>query len=72
MHLRHVWPLPPGLHDIFGRFKTVLVPECNMGQLLRILRMEHPGGNFMGLHKVQGKPFPTTEVLAKIQHLLEN
>jgi 2-oxoglutarate ferredoxin oxidoreductase subunit alpha len=72
MHLRHVWPLPPGLHEIFTRYKTVLVPECNMGQLLRILRMEHTGANFMGLNKVQGKPFRTTEVLSKIESLLAN
>ncbi|MCA9002354.1 MAG: 2-oxoacid:acceptor oxidoreductase subunit alpha, partial [Planctomycetes bacterium] len=27
IHLRHLWPLPPGLEDIFAGFKKILVPE---------------------------------------------
>ena len=33
IHLRHLNPLPDDLGDIIGRFKKVIVPELNLGQL---------------------------------------
>jgi len=72
VHLRHVWPLPPGLDEIFSRFKAVLVPEMNMGQMARILRSEFQHHNFISYPKVQGQPFRTDELLAKIHSILES
>jgi len=37
LHLRYLNPLPSNLGDIFKRFKKILVPELNMGQLLWVL-----------------------------------
>ena len=71
MHLRHVWPLPHGLDEIFGRYKAVLIPEMNMGQLCRLLRSEFPHHNFVSYPKVTGLPFLTSEIVAKIDSLLE-
>ena len=34
VHLRHLNPLPANLGEVFKRYKKVLVPEMNMGQLL--------------------------------------
>ncbi len=70
LHLRHVWPLPHGLDRIFSNFKSVLVPELNMGQLARILRSEYRGHNFISYTKVQGKPFTGNEIHTKITSLL--
>ncbi|MEZ6005853.1 MAG: 2-oxoacid:acceptor oxidoreductase subunit alpha [Planctomycetota bacterium] len=70
LHLRHLWPLPPGLDEIFARFKTVLVPENNVGQLARVLRSEFPSRNFVSLSKVTGQPFLTHEILAELDRLL--
>ena len=72
MHLRHIWPLPKGLDEIFSRYKAILVPELNMGQLWRVLRSEYPQHNFISYSKVQGLPFRTSELLAKIDQLLED
>ena len=33
VHLRHINPLPDDLGEIMGRFKKVVVPELNLGQL---------------------------------------
>ena len=47
------------------RFKKVLIPENNMGQLLLLIR-----GKFLvdaqGLHRVTGRPFMIAEVEEKI------
>ena len=72
IHLRHVWPLPKGLDEIFKRYKAVLVPELNMGQMARILRSEYQGHQIISYPKVQGKPFNTNEILDRINRTLEN
>src|SRR5690606_765631 len=56
IHLRHVWPLPKGLDQVFSRYKAVLVPEMNLGQMARLLRSEFPQHNFLSYTKVQGQP----------------
>lgn len=40
-HLRHLHPLPPDLGDVLRRYRRVLLPEMNSGQLARVLRAEH-------------------------------
>ncbi len=69
IHLRHVWPLPKGLDEIFSRYKAVLVPEMNLGQMARLLRSEYPRHEFISYSKVQGLPFRTSELLSKIDEL---
>ena len=71
IHLRHVWPLPKGLDAIFSRFKAILVPEMNLGQMARILRSEYPQHNFLSYSKVQGQPFRASEIVDKITSILE-
>jgi len=71
-HLRHLWPLPPGLDEVFSRYKAIAVPELNMGQLCRVLRSEYPQHKFVSLPKVQGKPFMVSELVASIKGVLEN
>ena len=68
VHLRHLNPLPPDLGDIMARYKKVLVPELNLGQLSRILR-ERYLCNVAQLNKVQGKPFMVSEILERILEL---
>ena len=38
VHLRHLNPLPKNLGEVMKRYRQVLVPEMNMGQLSMILR----------------------------------
>src|SRR5437773_12405814 len=41
VHLRHLNPLPSDLGGILGRYRRILVPEMNLGQLVRLLRAEY-------------------------------
>ncbi len=70
IHLRHLWPLAPGVSEICKGFKRILVPELNMGQLVRVLRSEFPEHEFISLPKVTGQPFLTHEIVAEIDRLL--
>jgi 2-oxoglutarate ferredoxin oxidoreductase subunit alpha len=65
LHLRHLNPLPSDLGDILRRYRTVLVPELNLGQLSRLLR-ERYLVDAQSLSKVQGKPFKVSEILDRI------
>ncbi|MEZ5979138.1 MAG: 2-oxoacid:acceptor oxidoreductase subunit alpha [Planctomycetota bacterium] len=69
MHLRHMWPFAPGLDTAFARYRKVLVPELNLGQLARLLRSEYPGVDLVSLPKVQGLPFTTQELVDHIGEL---
>jgi 2-oxoglutarate ferredoxin oxidoreductase subunit alpha len=68
-HLRYLNPLPKELGDILKRFKQVLIPELNMGQLSVIIRSKYLI-DAIGQNKVQGKPFSVAEVEAKIEALV--
>lgn len=69
LHLRHLNPLPKNLGEILTRYKEILVPEMNMGQLLWVLRAKYLV-NAHGYNKIQGKPFKQLEIEHKIEELL--
>lgn len=68
VHLRHIHPLPSDLGEILGRYRTILVPELNLGQLSKILR-ERYLRELATLLKVQGKPFHVSEIYNRIVEL---
>src|SRR5579863_7251835 len=70
LHLRYLNPLARNVGEILKRYKHVLVPEMNMGQLVMILRAK-----FLidaeGYNKIQGKPFKQVEIEQKIEEFLD-
>jgi 2-oxoglutarate ferredoxin oxidoreductase subunit alpha len=70
VHLRHLNPLPKNLGDVLKRYKHVLVPEMNMGQLVMVLRAKYLV-DAQGYNKIQGKPFKQSEIEQKIDEILE-
>jgi 2-oxoglutarate/2-oxoacid ferredoxin oxidoreductase subunit alpha len=70
VHLRYINPLPPDLGEIIKRFDHVLVPEMNLGQLLKLVRTEYLV-DAIGLNKIQGQPFKVTEIVMRVTRLLE-
>ncbi len=70
VHLRYLNPLPRNLGEILKRYKKVLVPEMNMGQLVMILRAKFLV-DAESYGKIQGKPFKQSEIEAKIEELLD-
>ncbi|MBP2648408.1 MAG: korA2 [Gemmatimonadetes bacterium] len=69
VHLRHLNPFPADLGELLGRFRKVLVPELNMGQLALLLRDRYLV-DVVQLNKVQGRPFKVAEIAARIRELL--
>jgi len=69
VHLRHLHPLPKNLGEVMKRYRKVVVPEMNLGQLLWVLRAKYLV-DAEGLNKVQGKPFKQSEIEAKIKEVL--
>jgi 2-oxoglutarate ferredoxin oxidoreductase subunit alpha len=70
LHLRHLNPFPPNLGDVLKRFRSVLMPENNMGQLRFVIRSRYLV-DAVGLNKVQGQPFKIAEVLSAIRDHFE-
>ncbi len=68
-HLRYLNPFPRNLGDLFKRYKKVLVPELNAGQLRYMLRATYLV-DAKGLNKMKGKPFLISEVLEAIEKTL--
>ncbi len=69
VHLRHLNPFPRNLGDVLKNFKNVLVPELNLGQLVKMIRSEFVV-DAIGFNKVEGKPFMVGELITKIEELL--
>ena len=70
VHLRHLNPFPNDLPSILNRFKKVLIPELNTGQLLQLIRSTYLI-EAIGLNKVQGQPFHVFELQSKIDEILK-
>jgi 2-oxoglutarate ferredoxin oxidoreductase subunit alpha len=68
-HFRYLNPMPRNTGEVLKRYKKVLVPELNRGQLRMLLRAEYLV-DAVGLNKIQGKPFLVSEIEEKIQQLV--
>jgi len=68
-HLRYLNPFPENLGDVLGRFRKVLIPELNLGQLRLLIR-----GRYLidaaGLNRVTGRPLKIGEVETRIRELV--
>jgi len=67
--LRHICPLPGNLLQLMGRFKRVLIPEMNSGQLAFYLRGKL-GVPIESLTQVTGRPFKIETIQEAIRGLL--
>lgn len=64
-HLVHLNPFPRNLGKVLRSYSKILVPEINMGNLVKMLRYEYLV-DAIGFNKVQGHPFKAAEIEAKI------
>jgi 2-oxoglutarate ferredoxin oxidoreductase subunit alpha len=69
VHLRYLNPLPANLGEVLKRYRRVLVPELNMGQLAWVLRAKYLVDT-VSYCKVQGKPFKHSELKARMEEIL--
>ncbi len=65
-HFRHLNPFPANTERVLRRYRRILVPEMNTGQLAMLLRAKYLV-NAESISKVQGQPFKA----AGLQQLIE-
>ena len=68
--LVHLNPFPSNLGEVLARYRKVLVPEMNLGQLSRLLRAEYLV-DAQSLTKVQGLPFRAEEIEKKMLEMID-
>jgi 2-oxoglutarate ferredoxin oxidoreductase subunit alpha len=68
-HLRYLNPFPRNLGDVLRSYDRILVPEMNLGQLLKLVRAEFLV-DAHGYNKVRGMPFRAQELAEAIRVLL--
>lgn len=61
-HIRYVRPLPENLGDIISKFKKIIIPEINNGQLIKIIRDIYLV-DAVGYNKIMGIPITKAELI---------
>jgi len=70
IHLRWLNPLPGNLGAALKKFKKVMVPEVNDGQLAFYLRAKFPGIDPLQFNRINGKALKISELTAKVLEIL--
>src|SRR5919199_128857 len=65
-HLHHLNPFPRNTGEVLRRYDRVLVPEMNLGQLLKVVRAEFLV-DAVGYNRVRGLPFSSAELAEAIE-----
>jgi 2-oxoglutarate ferredoxin oxidoreductase subunit alpha len=69
-HLRHLNPFPANTGDVVRAYRTVLIPEMNMGQLSALIRAKYLV-DAQSYSKVQGLPIFAEELEHEIARVLD-
>jgi 2-oxoglutarate ferredoxin oxidoreductase subunit alpha len=64
-HLTHLNPFPRNTGEVLRRYDRVLIPEMNLGQLLKLVRAEFLV-DAVGYNRVRGLPFTSAELAEAI------
>jgi 2-oxoglutarate/2-oxoacid ferredoxin oxidoreductase subunit alpha len=68
-HLRWLNPFPANTGDVLRSYDRVLIPEMNLGQLLKLIRAEYLV-DAVGYNRVTGKPFKAGEIADAVEAML--
>ncbi len=69
VHLKHLNPFPSNFGELLHKYKHVLVPEINLGQLSKIIRSEYVV-EVEQLNIMKGLPFKAHDIQNKIREIL--
>ncbi len=69
VHLRYLNPLPIDLGGILKKFKHILIPEINTGQLRTIIRAQYIV-DAVGLNIVRGRPIRASVIVNRVKKIL--
>ena len=70
-HLHYLNPFPRNTGDVLRRYDKILIPEMNLGQLLKLVRAEFLV-DAIGYNRVRGLPFKAAELQEAITALVES
>jgi 2-oxoglutarate ferredoxin oxidoreductase subunit alpha len=68
-HLKYLNPFPRNTGEVLRRYPKLLVPEINLGQLVKLIRAEFLV-DAAGYHRVSGQPFRSDELAEAIEAML--
>ena len=68
-HFVHLNPFPDNTLEVISKFKKVIIPELNNGQLLKLVR-EAFLVDARGINKVSGETFTAQELTDKIEEII--
>jgi 2-oxoglutarate/2-oxoacid ferredoxin oxidoreductase subunit alpha len=68
-HLHYLNPFPRNTGDVLRRYERVLVPEMNLGQLLKLVRAEFLV-DAVGFNRVRGVPMRAADVEEAVEAML--
>jgi 2-oxoglutarate ferredoxin oxidoreductase subunit alpha len=64
-HIRYMRPFPKNLGEILKNYETILIPEINNGQLIKIIRDQYMV-DAKGYNKIKGVPLTKGELVEEI------
>ena len=70
-HLHYLNPFPRNTGEVLHRYDKILVPEMNLGQLLKLVRAEFLV-DAVGYNRVRGLPFKASELAEAIVAVVES
>jgi 2-oxoglutarate ferredoxin oxidoreductase subunit alpha len=68
-HIKYMRPFPKNLGEILAGFETILIPEINNGQLIKIIRDQYMV-DAKGYNKIMGIPITKQELITAIESYL--
>jgi 2-oxoglutarate ferredoxin oxidoreductase subunit alpha len=68
-HLRYLRPFPKNLGSILAKFKTIVIPEINNGQLVKIIRSDFLV-DAIAYNKIKGVPITQSELETELRKYL--
>jgi 2-oxoglutarate ferredoxin oxidoreductase subunit alpha len=68
-HIKYMRPFPKNLGDILKNFETIVIPEINNGQLIKIIRDKY-FVDAKGYNKIMGVPITKQELVTAVEQYL--
>jgi 2-oxoglutarate ferredoxin oxidoreductase subunit alpha len=70
-HLHYLNPFPRNTGEVLRRYDKILIPEMNLGQLLKLIRAEFLV-DALGYNRVRGRPFKSAELAEALTTLIKS
>ncbi len=69
-HLRYLNPMPANIDEVLRRYRRVVIPEMNLGQLALLVRGLYLV-DAIGINQVRGLPFRVDDLVGAIRSVLD-